>query len=113
MSTPIVTPLKPNAQAVSDFWRVLVWPGDVHEIRIRDTRRGPARLFGTASGYFDDTGAVVRAVTPITGRDAACVYVTLNPVNPDLVARSCNRLKNKVEATSSNSDVVWRRTLLI
>ena len=65
--------LRPDPTLVGAFWDALVAPGDVHEIRVPRTRRGPARLFGTAAGYFGDGERFVRAVLPLTGADAEAV----------------------------------------
>jgi hypothetical protein len=88
-------------------------PGEVHEVRIPQTRKGPQRLFGTASGYFDNADAVVAALKPITGADAVGVYITMNPVKPALLARACNQLGDKVKATTSDDDILCRRHLLV
>src|SRR4051794_28069767 len=80
--------LRAGLELVTALWDALEAPGDTHEVRIPKTRRGPARLFGTTAGYFTDPAAAVRAVLSITGLDAPAVYVTLNPVNPELRARA-------------------------
>jgi AAA domain len=41
------------------------------------------------------------------------VYITLNPVNPDLLARGVNRVREFVKATTTDVDVLHRRWLLI
>jgi hypothetical protein len=66
------------------------------------------------SGYFDyehiDTAA--KEVAKLCSYGG--VYVTINPVNPDLLARACNRMKyaGKTPATS-DGDILRRRWLLI
>jgi hypothetical protein len=105
--------LCPDPALLGGFWDALVRPGDVHEVRITDSRKGPAGLFGTVAGYFTEPEAFVRTVRPITGRDAAAVYVTLNPVDPKLRARADNRLVTRVKATATDNDTPTRRHLLI
>ena len=105
--------LRPDPVVLARFWDALVTDGEVHEVRIPTSRPGPARLFGVVSGYFDSRDAFVRAVARFTGRDAEGVYVTLNPVQRDLLARAYNRLINKAKATTADQDVTRRRHLLI
>lgn len=66
---------------------LLYKPGYAVEMRVFGLRRGDV-----ASGYYDERDAFVRDVLQqdTTGKDTC--YVTLNPVNPDLLARSCNTL---------------------
>ena len=70
---------------------------------------------GTVVGYFDDGDAFVDAVATLdaTGQ-AAGIYVTLNPVHPDLLARACNRLIGaKRGETTADEHIVRRRWLLV
>lgn len=105
--------LCPDLDMVRAFWDALVKPGDTHEVRIPKCRRGPARLWKTTAGYFTDGEAVVRAVRPVGGLDAPAVYVTLNPVKPELRARANNRLVTGIAATTTDDQVTQRRHLLI
>ena len=47
---------------------------------------------GTTSGYFRDFDKLVEAAARLSGSTPG-VYITLNPVLPDLFARSANRTK--------------------
>ena len=92
---------------ISDIERalaVLVGPGNVVELRILHTRRA------TVSGYFTDMGRLAQAATQWSG-GAPGVYITLNPVIPDLLARSANHLKEYVKYATSDDDIVCRRWL--
>jgi len=80
---------------------VLLEPGAVYEVRIPNTRRG------TVSGYFDDLHKLAEAAAQWSGQ-APGVYVTLNPVNPDLLARSANRLTEYAKHTTSDADIIKR-----
>ena len=81
----------------------LLWrPGDVREVRIPTPGR-------TDAGYFDSPDELVRAVTAIDGRQN--VYVTVNPVDPALMARAANRIKPKIRSTTSDANVLERRWL--
>ncbi len=66
---------------------------------------------GVLSGYFDDPSAFVREVLAIDGA-ADGVYATLNPVRPELLARSCNRLRRPGK-TTGDRDVLERRFLFV
>jgi biotin operon repressor len=85
---------------VSVLWR----PGDVHEVRIPTPGR-------TDSGYFDDPDALVAAVAAVDGRHN--VYVTVNPVDPALLARAANRIRARVRTTTSDTNITERRWLPI
>jgi Protein of unknown function (DUF3987) len=77
-------------------------PGTVAEIRILNTPR-----HGTVSGYFDALQPFVQAARQWSGK-APAVYATLNPCNPALLARAANRLKDRVQTTTSDGDIVHR-----
>ena len=82
-------------------------PGSVFEVRIPKAGRA-----GTISGYFDDCEAAAKAIARYDHK-APGIYVTLNPVDPALLARAANRLKERAEATTCDADVVRRNSLLI
>ncbi len=63
---------------------------------------------GTVSGYFTEHDKLAQAAEEWSGK-APGVYITLNPVNPDLFARSANRLKEYAKYTTANSDILRRR----
>ncbi len=67
------------------------------------------------SGYFDDRSELAaRAEVLDADPEVAGIYVTLNPVNPALLARRANRIKmrlGKKDATTSDADIVKRRWL--
>ncbi len=109
---PKVQPL-PDARAIREFCERHMLPEKVYEVRIPRSRRGPRRFFGTVSGYFNAPDAVAAALTNVTGQDAEAVYITLNPVNPDLLARAINRLENNARTTAADTDVTRRRALVI
>jgi hypothetical protein len=106
-------PLTTDPDLLAHFWDAVVALGDVHEVRLPKTRRGPARFWGVASGYFDDRNAFVRALTPLSGRDAEGIYLTLNPVDSALLARAHNRLVCGKVPTTADADVLRLRHLLI
>lgn len=101
--------LETNTNAdIAEIRRTLAWlcePGAVYEVRCPKTRKG------TISGYFDNLKAMVTTIASLSGTVPA-VYITLNPVNPDLLNRSVNHLTHYAENTTSDIDIVSRRWLL-
>lgn len=91
------------ARAVAVMFR----PGDVVEVRVPKAGRNR-----TISGYFNDPTALVEAIREMDGKGPG-VYVTLNPVKPDLLARASNRVKPFAETTTSDADILVRRWLLV
>lgn len=71
---------------------------------------------GVVSGFFDDRDAFVGAVQRLdkSGKPHG-IYVTLNPVNPVLLARANNRLVGlrKGDPTVEDGDILHRRWLLL
>ena len=65
----------------------------------------------TAAGYFDDRQALARAVESWDGR--ANIFITLNPIDSDLLARANNRIVDRAQHTTSDADVSRRRWLLL
>ncbi len=102
---------------VARFLELLVQPGEVFEVRAPKCleRRG-ATYTSTVSGYFThasiETAAGLIAELDESGL-APGVYVTLNPVKPDLLARAANRLKRRAPETTADGDILTRRWLLI
>lgn len=93
------------------FLALLARPGDVFELR--GLSKGRSTPIVTA-GYFDDMGALAIAAVERSGKDDG-VYITLNPVNPGLLARApANRVRQAGNGdTTSDRDVQHRRHLLV
>ena len=96
---------------------LLYEPGDVFEVRAPGCRDRPGSRYAyTCSGYFTH-GDLEQAAAQIAQLDRAGIapgiYVTLNPVQPALLARSANRIKTRARETTQDKDVVRRRWLLI
>jgi hypothetical protein len=100
-----------DAAQILEFWCAMVRPGDVHEIRIpKPINRRQAVI----SGYVDNVADFISMVEPyVEDHRAEAVYMTLNPVNPALLARSANRLKTNADTLSKDSDISHYRSLLI
>lgn len=81
-------------------------PGDVFEVRIPKTKAG------TISGYFNDTALAAALIQKENGKHQS-IYVTANPVNPDLLARCENKFEYGTFLTSSDADIVKRNWFLM
>lgn len=99
----------PNAatmkDAVGQAVRVLAAPGGVVELRA-------IAEDGTHSGYFNDPKLVASAAELLDLPSVNGVYITLNEVDPALLARRANRVKMRLgrkDATTADSDIVRRR----
>ena len=89
-------------------------PGDVFEVRVLDAVTRDYRREHVESGYFDfeHIQAVPEALNALMSYRG--VYVTVNPVNPDLLARAVNRIRPAGKnPTTTDADVICRRWLLI
>jgi hypothetical protein len=88
---------------------VLVAPGQVFEVRSWTGDR-------IASGYFDDLTAAEKAIEALDAAGPDGIYLTPNPVLPDLLSRRANRIKGplaKKDSSTSDADIIGRRWLLI
>lgn len=55
---------------------------------------------------------IAKAVARLDG-NVPGIYITLNPCNRALLARAANRLRERAEITTSDTDILRRRRLLI
>lgn len=84
---------------------VLFEQGDVRELRVPNLRNG------TISGYFNELDSLAAIAARYDGK-APGIYVTLNPVKPELLARAANKVRIvKGEALTSDKDILKRRWL--
>ena len=97
---------QPDIAVISRFWNLITAPGEVRELR------APKTTQGTISGYYDNTEAFSRDAARLSGK-APGVYTTINPVNPELLARASNRSKTFANLTVSDSDILFRHFVLI
>jgi hypothetical protein len=68
----------------------------------------------TVSGYFDsDHHETLIEAAAFHDANAPAVYVTMNPLTPDLLARACNRVKSWAEETTADHHITRRRFLLL
>ena len=94
--------------------RLLVAPGDVYEIRSPNCpqRRG-GQFKATFAGYFDNATDGAKWARQIGLTQPAGIYLTLNPVDPSLLARSTNKAEFRAKHTTTDADIVRRRWLLV
>jgi AAA domain len=81
-------------------------PGDVIEIR---ALRVDSKAENTWGGYFniENSEAIKKELSRVNGH-AEGIYFVLNRLNPALLARSANRLKQKTKLTSDPDILEWR-----
>lgn len=80
--------------------------GFVYEIRIPKTK------YGTISGYFNDSAIAATVIARENGKHSA-IYVTANPVSPELLARNHNRFEFGSHTTTADSEILRRRWFLV
>lgn len=91
---------------------MILFPGQVTELRALDATLRGDRWPGTVFGFFDDTDKLVNALEEI--QSARGIYFTPNPLNPALLARCCNRVRRAGKGDSaSDGDVIRRYWLLV
>lgn len=97
-------------QQIFDSLRAIVPPGAVFEVRAIGERKGQID-----SGFFDDPAQAANALVSAGTGYYKGIYFTPNPVNPDLLARSYNRIKQWVPqgSTTSDNDITRRRWLMV
>lgn len=95
-------------EAITQNIQLVMQPGQVHEMRVLGAM-GRNRI---DAGYFDDPVTAARAVLPYDGSSSG-IYVTLNPVLPDLLARGSNRMVPFAKETTRDPEIIRRAWLLI
>jgi hypothetical protein len=98
-----MTRLEANFAEIERGISVLFRPGNVVEVRIPKTRAG------VVAGYFDDHAALAVALHQA---DAKCrpagIYYVLNQIEPALLGRAYNRLKEHAEYTTADNNILRR-----
>ena len=102
-----------DADEVRRCLQYLLPAGCVAEVRALDASAALSdRWPHTASGYFDDGEKLVAELAGI--RAARGIYITLNPVDPALLARAANRIRKALKGESTaDSNIAARRWLLV
>ncbi len=105
----------------SETYDAFFEPGEVTEIRAFGLSRtnaaweGFASGEGIVSGYFDNATDFGRCAESLDKAEARGIYFTVNPIIPDLLARSVNKLKsgNQIGSTTADKNILCIRWLLI
>ena len=101
-------------ETITTFLRAVFSPGDVFEIRVLDARYPNSSWAHTESGYFEYSQIDLVPNCLANFASYAGVYVTLNPVNPVLLARAHNRIiKVGRNSTTAEADIIKRNWLLV
>lgn len=102
--------LWPGLESAQKLAKLLFFePGVVVEVRAVNSKGYAGKI---ASGYFDTPLKFLQAVAQRDGTFDG-LYATLNRVNPELIARAVNRVKDRALVTTSDSDITERRWCLI
>jgi P4 family phage/plasmid primase-like protien len=104
---------------VNEYLSILFEPGQIFELRAMDCTRGGRPR--NHMGYFEATPANLQkaaeqALSLSEHGGARAIYFTLNPLNPDVLARRANRVEvvqSRAYASASDKDVIRRRWLLV
>ena len=99
-----------DAAEVLKALAVMVAPGNVFEVRILEPRRaGRGYMPRVIYGYFDDPAKVPDALNALRLEGAKGIYLTMNPVNPALLARSHNKFSEAKDGqTTADKDILRR-----
>ena len=99
----------PTIEDVAGWLRLVVEPGTVVELRALECVDNPRYPGFTVAGWFDHDhmNDLARAAMEWTRR-AEGVYITINPVNPALLARAANRVVRRPKHTTSDADILRR-----
>jgi hypothetical protein len=98
----------------AEQYRLLIAPDQVVELRALKVLQRYGRP-QTVAGYFDrDHLPDMAEVALEISQSAMGVYFMLNPINPDLLARRCNRIDVAQEGElTKDKNVIARRWLLV
>lgn len=87
-------------------------PGEVFEIRVLGIPAGKYKP-RVAAGWFNDPRAALKALPKYMVQKPSGIYMTLNPVNSALLARTNNLMSDQCAESTSDKDVLRRRWMLI
>lgn len=101
--------LKADTAEILRFVNLLAEPGQIIELRLLNVQSSGQGFPHTLSGYFNDYRKLAEAAAR-TNSNAQGAYITLNPLNPDLLARSVNRLRiaGKDFPLTTDGDIIRR-----
>jgi hypothetical protein len=102
--------LWPGLESAQKLAKLLFFePGVVVELRALYSKGRAGRV---CSGYFDSPHKFLQAAAARDG-DFSGLYATLNSVDPELMARAINRVQDRAEVTTSDSDITERRLFMV
>jgi hypothetical protein len=108
------TPEPAPVETIARWLRLFFAPGDVTELRaLGHTARADGKFPETVAGYFDfdHLDLMAREARRLTPH-ARGVYFLLNPLDPDLLARCCNKVATAgKDFSAGDADVLRRRWL--
>jgi hypothetical protein len=108
MNAPFPIP-QPDTAAILNALAALFQPDDV--VELRSFAKGRKR---TDAGYFDGEHRQALAENAVRlNRTGAAVYVTLNPIDPQLLTRYANRIEVGAAVTTTDAQATRRRWLLL
>ena len=100
-----------SPQLVIEALSTILLSGQVTELRALGAQTTYDQGPHTSSGYFDNPDALVASLQDIS--HAKGIYVIPNPVKPDLLARSHNRIQRAEKGhLTSDGDIECRQWLL-
>ncbi len=108
------TALKPDPREIIRFLGLISASGQIVELRILKVQEGSRGFMSTMSGYFSDYVRLAEAAAKHSPM-AQGAYITINPVNPSLLARSANKLRvaGKDSPLTTDADIAVRGWLPI
>lgn len=94
--------------------KLIMQPGRVYELRALGVPSGGGYT-RTYAGWFDSPEKLADAAFKMDIQNPEYVSITLNPVNPDLLARSANKMRHlkKGDPSTSDTDIIERAWLPI
>ena len=108
MNAPLPTPT-PNKEEILHTLSVMFQPDDIIELRAIQKR--PKKV---SAGYFDGKHREQLVDEAIRYNNAgATVYVVLNQIDPQLLCRCSNRMHDFANTTTTDSNIIKRRWLLL
>jgi hypothetical protein len=101
-------------EEIEAWLRRFVEPKSVIELRVLRYKTNLMHYEKTVAGYFDEKHLqdLVQNVMHLT-YDAEGCYVTINPVNPELLARAKNRVTRGLKCLTTDSDILRRIGLVL
>ena len=86
-------------------------PEGVHELRALGVPEDWSDKGFTHSGYFDNAEDLATEALRLDQKGTKGLYITPNPVQPDLLARAKNRTVRSPKSTTTNDEILHRRWL--